>query len=113
MIREDTRWLTARLTPKLVMAEIESMIASMPPEWRGDSMGAVGLPTRKADLLAWLRERREAYWDAQQARAADGTSINTRTRTAKRQAAGRRVAGDLCKITAAEVNAWLRTLPEA
>lgn len=32
-------------------------------------------------------------------------------RTAKRKATGRSVAADLCQITAAECNEWLRSLP--
>ena len=102
-------WLTVTLTDRLTMGELQKIIAAMPPAWRGDdASGAYSRPSRKADILDWLRERRQRYWDTAQVRNASGQTVNSARATQQRGTTRR---ADLCKIPAAECNAWLRSLP--
>ena len=69
----------------------------MPEQYRG-----AGVPSLKAELLAWLVERRQQYWN-------DNQSLEPGT-PSRRTARPSRGVG-LCKITATEANDWLRSLP--
>ena len=103
-------WLMPTLSTR-TKAELIKIAALIPREYHVEIFHADAADARsKADLQCFIEECRRLYWDAIP-RDQTGRTINTATRTAKRQATGRSVAADLCKISAAEVNDWLRSLP--
>lgn len=96
----DFTWLMTPMGSRTTLREMNEIVAAMPPTVRGDDQnGSYAVPGRKSDLRDWINDRRRAYWD----------TAHTGGQPSKRRK--NRVRADLCEITAAECNAWLRSLP--
>jgi len=96
----SANWLLAPITGQMKKADLQKFLNDIPPEVYGD--GPTG--TTKADILSFIRSVRAAHWNEQNAR-----TMATKQNGQKR--AGKYIAADLCQLSAAQINQWLRTLP--
>lgn len=84
----DTDWLTAPImSSRITLRELEEIWEAMPAAYQSG-----GMPVKKDDIKAEIARARRAYWD----------SPNSWLPKA---------ANSLCKISASEIDEWLRSLP--
>lgn len=86
----DTRWLLMSFSLRNKVRELKSIAKAIPHNYRPYNP----VPYKKSDLVAYIRSARETYWDERQAAGSKATPCP-----------------DLCEITAAECNEFLRGLP--
>lgn len=90
---DENYWLLMPITAKTTKAQLAECVRQMPSKYyRGHSH-----PSRKAELAEFIQDRRAIYWNDKQQEKSKPTY---------------RFHADLCEITAAECNAWLKRLPE-
>ncbi|WP_321829762.1 hypothetical protein [Thalassovita sp.] len=100
---EDKKWLMADCNTRCTRAYLKALAQEVPASCRVSPYPAAN----KADLIAWIEKCRRNYWDQQQtSHTLWGSGMPPK------EGRKRRVGSSLCKITASEVNAFLRTLPE-
>lgn len=95
------RWLLSSLSMGLKKSELEEMYLEMTGQV-GANMQSY--PSTKAGLLKELKDGRAAHWNRLHRRPASKGPQVARDLKGK-------VVADLCQITAAECNAFLRSLP--
>lgn len=92
----DTDWLTASImSSRITLKELEAIWEAMPAAYQSG-----GMPVRKDDLKAEIARNRRAYWDSPNRWLPKG-----------RGGRGPKAANSLCKISASEIDEWLRSLP--
>lgn len=103
---DDKNWLLADCNARCTLAYLKALAQEVP-----DGYAISPRPTaRKADIISWIEKCRRSHWDAQTTSHTLMISDLPPKKSGARKS--RRVRADLCEITATEVNAFLRTLPE-
>ena len=110
-------WLIAATLGRPKKADLIAAINAIPSAYRGDPRV---MPKTNADKLAFLREAREAYYRDTRDPATGRGSAPDRAdqdhfpgrRNPRRARRKKPVTADLCDVTAAACNDFLRSLPE-